>query len=255
MTTASKQHLMTDGLILREYESPTEADRFVAILTRDKGLVRASARGAKRPKSRFGSSTQPLCYSRLSLIPGRDKYIVEDAQPTEVFFSLRQDVERLALGQYFCELALQLCPTDMPAPQHLRLLLGGLHYLAKGEKNPLLVKAVVEGRLLSLEGYMPDLTGCAHCGEDTVPLWFSPSSGTLFCARHAGQGDAVEVSAGVLTALRHILYGEFERCFAFSLPAEDCALLATLMERFLLAQTQHRYATLDFYHTLRTEGI
>ncbi len=255
MATAPKQHLMTDGLILREYDSPSEADRFVAILTRDKGLIRASARGAKRPKSRFGSSTQPLCYSRLSLIPGRDKYIVEDAQPNEVFFALRQDVERLALGQYFCELALHLCPTDAPAPQHLRLLLSGLHYLAEGKKSPLLVKSVVEGRLLSLEGYMPDLTGCALCGQPESPLWFSPVSGTLSCAHHAGQGDAIEVSAGALTALRHILYGEFERCFAFSLPEGECALLATLMERFLLAQTQHRFATLDFYHTLRTEGI
>ena len=94
MATAPKQHLMTDGLILREYDSPSEADRFVAILTRDRGVIRASARGAKRPKSRFGSSTQPLCYSRLSLIPGRDKYVIEDAQPVEVFFSLRQDVDK-----------------------------------------------------------------------------------------------------------------------------------------------------------------
>lgn len=255
MTTAPKQHLMTDGLILREYDTLSEADRFVAILTRDKGILRASARGAKRPKSRFGASTQPLCYARLSLIPGRDKYIIEDAQPNAVFFALRQNVERLALGQYFCELALRLCPTDAPAPQHLRLLLSGLHYLAEGEKNPLLIKAVVEGRLLSLEGYMPDLSGCAVCGQPESPLWFSPVSGTLFCAAHAAQGDAVAVSAGVLAALRHILYGDFERCFAFALSAEDAAGLATLMERFLLAQTQHRFATLDFYHTLRTEGI
>ena len=66
MATAPQQHLMTDGLILREYDSPTEADRFVAILTRDRGIIRASARGAKRPKSRFGSSTQQLCSQLLT---------------------------------------------------------------------------------------------------------------------------------------------------------------------------------------------
>ena len=255
MASAPKQHLMTDGLILREYDTLSEADRFVAILTRDRGIVRASARGAKRTKSRFGSSTQPLCYARLSLIPSRDKYVIEDAQPIEVFFALRQDVERLALAQYFCELALRLCPSEADATQHLRLLLGGLHYLAQGEKDPLLIKSVVEGRLLSLEGYMPDLTGCALCGQAEPPLWFSPTAGTLACSAHAGHGDAIEMTTGVLAALRHILYGEFERCFAFTLPSSDCALLATIMERFLLAQTQHHFATLDFYHTLRTEGI
>ncbi|MBQ8684077.1 MAG: DNA repair protein RecO [Clostridia bacterium] len=251
MATAPKQHLMTDGLILREYDTTAEADRFVAILTRDKGLLRASARGAKRLKSRSGAATQPLCYARLSLIPGRDRYIIEDAQPQDVFFPLRQDVEKLALAQYFCELALRLCPTDQPAPDHLRLLLGGLHYLCEDKKDPLLIKAVVEGRLLSLEGYMPDLTGCCRCGKEGGELVFSPTAGTLFCSAHAAQGDGLAVSSGVLAALRHILYGAFERCFAFSLPTPEVAALATLMERFLLAQVQRSFNTLEFYHTLR----
>lgn len=251
MASAPKQHLMTDGLILRHYDTVAEADRFIAILTRDKGILRATARGAKRLTSRSGAATQPLCYARLSLIPARDKYIIEDAKPVEVFFPLRQDVERLALAQYFCELALSLCPSDAPAEDHLRLLLGGLHFLAAGEKDPLLIKAVVEGRLLCLEGYAPDLTGCVHCGREESPLYFSPSAGTLFCGDHVTVGDAVEVSAGVVAALRHLLYGPFERCFAFALPAADTAALATVVERFLLAQVGKTYKTLEFYHTLR----
>lgn len=252
---APKQHLMTDGLILRHYETMAEADRFIAILTRDKGVLRATARGARRVTSRSGAATQPLCYAKLSLIPGRNNYIIEDAKPIEVFFALRQDVERLALAQYFCELALALCPSNASAEDHLRLLLGGLHYLAAGEKDLLLIKAVVEGRLLCLEGYAPDLNGCTHCGRQETPLWFSPSAGTLFCGDHATAGDAVEISAGVLAALRHLLYGPFERCFAFQLPPSDTAVLATVMERFLLAQVGKGYKTLDFFHTLRTEGI
>lgn len=247
-----KQHIMTEGLILREYETVSESDRFVAILTRDKGLIRASAKGARNVKSRFGAGTQPLCYARFSLIPGRDKYIVEDASPIEVFFALRQDVERLALAQYFCELALHMTPTDAPAPQHLRLLLAGLHYLCQPQRDALQVKAVVEGRLLCLEGYMPDLSGCSRCGSQPQgAAWFSPVAGTLSCESCLRDEDAIALTAGVLAALRHILMGEFERCFAFRLPPADTALLATVTERFLQAQQQRRYATLEFYHTLR----
>ncbi len=255
MANAPKQHLMTDGLILRQYDTVAESDRFIAILTRDKGILRATARGAKKVTSRSGAATQPLCYAKLSLIPGRDKYIIEDAKPMEVFFPLRQDVERLALAQYFCELALSLCPSDIPAEDHLRLLLGGLHYLAEGEKDPLLIKSVVEGRLLCLEGYAPDLTGCARCGCEEGQLYFSPSAGTLFCDEHVAAADGIAVSAGVVAALRHLLYGPFERCFAFRLPAADTAVLATVMERFLLAQVGKTYKTLAFYHSLRMEGI
>ena len=255
MASAPKQHLMTDGLILRHYDTMAESDRFLAILTRDKGILRATARGARKVTSRSGAATQPLCYAKLSLIPGRDKYIIEDAKPIEVFFPLRQDVERLALAQYFCELALSLCPSDAPAEDHLRLLLGGLHFLAVGEKDPLLIKSVVEGRLLCLEGYAPDLGGCTHCGCEDVPLYFSPTAGTLSCEAHAASADAIPVSAGVLAALRHLLYGPFERCFAFALPPSDTAVLATLVERFLLAQVGKTYKTLAFYHSLRAEGI
>ncbi len=250
----TKQHLMTDGLIVREYPTVAESDRFVAILTRDKGLIRAGARGARNVKSRFGAATQLLCYSRLSLIPARDKYILEDAKPQEVFFALRQDVERLSLAQYFCELALHMTPTDAPANEHLRLLLNALYYLGEGSREPLLIKTVVEGRLLCLEGYMPDLDGCCHCGctEDTL-WWFSPLDGTLTCSSCAQPADSLPVTAGVLAALRHILCGTFERAFAFTLPRADLLQLARLMERFLLAQQQRRYNTLDFYHTLHTE--
>ncbi len=255
MAGSQKQHLMTDGLVVRDYDSLSEADRFVAILTRDKGLIRASARGAKNVKSRSGAGTQLLSYSRLSLIPARDKYIVEDAKPLQVFFGLRQDVEGLALAQYFCELALYLTPTDSPADEHLRLFLNALHYLCEGQKNPLLVKAVVEGRLLELEGYMPDLTGCAHCGcTQGESMWFSPANGTLFCDTCQRDEDVMPIPPRVLAALRHIFYGEFERCFSFTLPREDTARLATVMERFLLAQQQRTFATLPFYHTLLAEG-
>ncbi len=250
---ATRQHLMTDGLIIRDYQTIAEADRFVAILTRDKGVIRASARGARKVKSRAGAATQLLCYSRLSLIPGRDKYIVEDARPQKVFFSLRQDVEKLALSQYFCELALHLCPTDVPAQDHLRLFLNALHYLSEGDRDHRLIKAVVEGRLLCLEGYMPELTGCSRCGiAEGDCFWFSPTAGTLTCDTCARESDALPVTAGVLAALRHVLWGEFSRCFAFTLPQADLAAFSLLMERFLLSQVQHSFKTLDFYHTLHT---
>lgn len=251
MGTNDRQHRMTDGLIIREYPTIAESDRFVAILTRDLGIVRASARGARNAKSRLGAATQLLCYARLSLIPAKDKYIIEDAKPQEVFFSLRQDVERLAIAQYFCELALHQSPTDAPAEEHLRLFLNGLHYLGDSTRDPRLIKAVVEARLLRLEGYMPELTACAHCGTvESEQFWLSPTAGVISCDACTHETDAVALSPSVLAAMRHVMGGEFERCFAFSLPPDESAAFADLVERFLLAQIQRKFKTLEFYHSL-----
>ena len=133
----------TDGLMIGE-QSVGESDRLVTVLTRDEGVVRAFARQAKRTGSTKVSATQLFCYSRLTLYKGREKYIIDDARPIELFFDLRRDIERLALAQYFCELARSLAPQEAPAGDFLRLLLNSFHFLSKGTRPPLLLKAVVE---------------------------------------------------------------------------------------------------------------
>lgn len=241
--------LTTDALVIRENNTVGESDRFVTLLTRDKGIIRASVRGARQLKNRNGSATQLLCYSRLSLYKGRDKYIVDDAEPLQVFFEVRNQLEKLALAQYFCELAGVLAPSEEPAEEELRLLLNALHYLAEGTRPLALIKAVVELRLLCRAGYMPALAGCVTCAT-TERLLFSPLRGVLYCIEHAEGNDGIPLSAGAFAAMRHVAMSPFEKCFAFSLPETDLAVFAQAVERFLLAQLNRGFNTLEFYHSL-----
>ena len=101
--------IKTQGLIIKE-QTIGESDRLVTVLTRDSGVLRAFARRAKNLKDSKSAATQLLCYSRLSIFKGRDKYIIDDAEPAEVFFGLRRDIGALSLAQYFCELAYLMVP-------------------------------------------------------------------------------------------------------------------------------------------------
>lgn len=76
--------IKTQGLIIKE-QTIGESDRLVTVLTRDNGVLRAFARRAKNLKDSKSAATQLLCYSRLSVFKGRDKYIIDDAEPIEVF--------------------------------------------------------------------------------------------------------------------------------------------------------------------------
>ncbi|MCI8554211.1 MAG: DNA repair protein RecO [Clostridiales bacterium] len=243
----------TDALIIREYNTPGEADRFVAALTRDLGLIHASARGARNLKSRNAAATQLLAYSRLSLIRRRDKYIIESAAPLNVFFEWRSDIARLALAQYFCELAGVLAPREETAEAHLRLMLNALHFLGQDEQDPKRIKAVLELRMLTLSGYMPELTACHHCGAGSCAAGFSllPVDGVLLC-RNCRQGDIwpLPLADGILAAMRHIVYSPFEKCFAFQLSGDSVHQLAKVSEQYLLAQLNRSFKTLDFYHTI-----
>ena len=146
----------TKGLVIME-KCVGESDRLVTVLTSEEGVVRAFAQQAKKIKSSKLSATQLFSYSRFTIFKGRDKYIIDDAQPIEVFFDLRRDIERLSLAQYFCELAGALAPQEAVAGDFLRLMLNSFHFLCKGTRPNSQIKAIVEMRMLSLAGYMPNL--------------------------------------------------------------------------------------------------
>ena len=250
--------LITEALIIRENNNIGEADRFVTALTRELGVIRASARGAQRMKSRNASATQLLSYSRLGLVKGREKYIIESAAPLRVFFELRSDIGLTALAQYFCELAGVLAPREEPAEDFLRLMLNALHLLGAdpGKRPPSLqIKAVTELRLMAMAGYMPDLSGCSACGAgqaEPAPLYFQPQEGVLICpeCRRLHSSREIPLSPGLLAALRHIVYAPLERCFSFTLKEESLRALSVITETFLLAQLNRGFNTLDFYHSL-----
>lgn len=250
--------IQTEGIVIR-VAAVGESDRLVTVLTRDRGVVRAFARKSRAAKSRLVSATQLFCYTRILLFCGKDKYMIDEAQPLEVFFELRQDIARLALAQYFCELAGVLAPQEdgERAAEFLRLLLAAFRRLCRGGRPLPLVKAAVEMRMLSLAGYMPDLIGCAECRKyEDETMHFFPVQGNLLCpacCEKTGQHGGTVLHMGALTALRHTIYAELPKLFSFALGADGQRELSQAGERYLLAQLDRSFKTLDFYHSIPQE--
>ncbi len=242
--------LNTDGLVIRE-QNIGEADRRVTLLTRDYGIVHAFARGARRIKSNALTATQLLSYSRFSIFQGRDSYIIDEAEPIEVFFSLRGNMENLSLALYFAQLMEELAPELDDAAPHLRLILNTLHLLAAGKRPPLQLKAIFELRLLSIAGYMPSLVACETCGAfESDPMYFDTVHGRLYCENCRPKTPHDTLPIGVVTAMRHIVFSDFDKVFGFTLPDDSLGILSNISERYLLAQTQRGFQTLDFYHQI-----
>lgn len=241
------------GLVVSE-KRVGEGDRLVTVLTGERGILRAFVRQSKRAGGGRLSATRLFTYSRLSVFEGRDSYIIDDAQPIEVFFGLREDIGRLSLAQYFCELAVNLAPQDSEAELFLRLLLNGMYYLSTGAKPDTVLKPAVEMRMMSLAGYMPNLIGCAECGRyESDAMMFLPRSGRIVCLECSGTpfGEpAFLLHPGAMTALRHTVYADFEKLFAFRVSQEAARELAEASERYVLETLQRGFPTLDFYHQM-----
>src|SRR5678810_1294690 len=69
----------TKGLVLSA-RPVREADRTYAILTRDLGLVRASATGVRKESSKLRGALEPFVISNISLVRGKEYWRITSAE-------------------------------------------------------------------------------------------------------------------------------------------------------------------------------
>lgn len=239
------------GLVIRE-QSIGEADKLITVLTAKHGLVRAFSRGAKKTKSKKLAATSLLSYADFTFTKTRDAFSVEEALIKEVFFELRNDVQKMALAQYFCELAYEFCEEDFESEEILRLFLNALWLLKENKKSPAFIKAVTELRLMSLSGYMPDLVACEKCGEyETEYMYLNSESGKLFCKNCAPNDYSIAISSSVVTAMRYVTLSDFNKIFSFSLSDDALTAFNRISEEYLLNKTQRKFKTLEFYNVIK----
>ncbi|MEG1835138.1 MAG: DNA repair protein RecO [Oscillospiraceae bacterium] len=243
----------TKGLILKE-QNIGEFDKLITVLTSDMGIVKAFVRGAKSLKSKKQSSTALLNYSRLSFYKSKDSYIVDEAESIEVFFSLRDDIIKLSLAQYFAELALELAPESEYSNEFLRVILNSLYMLGTEKRPSLQIKSITELRLLSMAGYTPNLIACERCGEFETPLmYFDMERGLLYCENCADEYAPFELSIGIVSAMRHIVFADMNILYNFKLPENELKELSYITEKYLILKSGRKFKTLDFYNSIVEE--
>ncbi len=179
-TGDTRMYINTKGLVLRAI-AYKDSSRIITVLTADEGKLTVSARGAMRRGSKLAAAVQPLAFSDMTLYHSRDRWTLTEAQTIELFDGLSADLKLLALGSYFAELMEAVSDEDSPNPALLNLGLNALFLLSENEKNPLLIKAAFEMRLMCLAGYEPAVSECAVCGRDDIiaPFWTSRAERAL----------------------------------------------------------------------------
>ena len=241
----------TQGLVIKEL-NVGENDRLVTIFTKEYGILKAYASGVKSIKSKRASGCSLLTYSSFTIKRKGENYRITEAEPISSFFTMGMDVEVLSLCQYFCELSLVFVERMNPNEEFLRLILNSLHFITKENKYPPLIKAITEFRIAVISGYRPDLLACEGCGkfEDDI-IFFDMQNGSLICKECTENFDGLTaLDRTSLTALRHIAFSEFAKLYSFTIPEKSAVILSKITEKYLTLQTDYRFSTLDFYHSI-----
>ena len=245
-------NLTASGIVLKVNQSG-DSDRFCTILTDTHGVIRAFAKGARNMKNKNSTATAQFVYGSYELFRRRDHYIIDESQYEELYTGLREDIFRLSVAQYLCQLTMELVPEEQPSGEYLHLMRAALWYLSENSRPPLLVKAAAEMRMLSMAGYMPDLIMCQNCGayEHDV-MYFAPATGRISCGRCGTKpGEfSVKLGRGAMTALRHSVYADLKKLFAFTLNDESLKQFSNAGEAFVLTKLEKSLTTLEFLKTM-----
>lgn len=243
-----------NGLVIRE-KILSNDNRLLTILTDEYGLVRAFVKSVKKLGGSLAAATDLFTYSSFVLFSNKEQYSVNSAESIQIFYHLRDDLEKTALASYMGQLAEELAPQGEQAEEYLRLFLNSLYLLEQNKRTVDFIKPLFELRMLTLAGYMPDLVGCQNCGEyDADGFYFSPTAGGILCSDCAGEippQGSIPLTKAQLAAMRHIIYSESNRVFQFKMSAEGLQNLGRITEFYLLNQLGKTLSTLDFYHSLR----
>lgn len=156
----------SDALVLRTHKLG-ETSKIVVLLTRERGKLRAVARGARGARSRYQSALEPLSEVRASLYgrQGTELFRLGGCELLRSAFPAgsRGLAEAVALS-YFAELLDAFSPEGHPEDDVYRLAVAVLR-AAGGGGDAGQLSRYLEAWLLKLHGLYPSTSRCAACAR------------------------------------------------------------------------------------------
>jgi len=175
----------SEAIILQSY-ALGEADRLVSFLSRNSGRLRGVAKGARRTKSRFGSTLERLSHIRIWYFERENRELVNinQCELLESFVDASRDYDvSVALG-LLAEISGLVLPEREAADAPFRLLLLVSRAIKQSGQSAVPLSYFCLWTL-KLAGWLPSLDACAHCGKklgDAAPK-VSPALPGFLCSR------------------------------------------------------------------------
>ncbi len=188
----------TEAIVLRSIRFG-EADRILHLYSAKRGRIGAIAKGARRPRSRFGGRLEPFFRLDLILHEGRGELMTVTAAATvNGYRHLRESGAALTAAARACDAVLRLLDSAEPNPAAYNLLCRYLALLdepGRSERAGLAEALAFRLKLALAAGFSPELGSCARCGEIEHLTGFSGAAGGVVCASCEGGGFELSASA------------------------------------------------------------
>ncbi|MGH7475030.1 MAG: DNA repair protein RecO [Longimicrobiales bacterium] len=246
--------LLSDEVLILQAFAYSETSKILRLLTREHGLVSVIARGALRPKSRYGGQLEAFSEGVAVFYtkPTRELQTLSGFDLINSGQALGRDLIRFGGAALLAELVV-LTGSEEPEPAifgHVRSALRNLARAAQPELEPMVLTEV--WRLIALLGYAPALGECLHCergldpAEDAV---FDYAAGGVRCSRCPAPPAGRSLPASGRRTLQSMLAGQ---PMALQRTAAHWALLGRFLTYHLADGRQLR--SLEFLNAVLPES-
>lgn len=230
-------------------------DKRLVILTKELGKISAFAKGARKPNSAFLACSQPFSFGEFTLFAGRSSFNITAAEITNYFANLREDLDSLCYGLYFCEFADYLTKENGDTVDFLKLLYQSLKALVKKTVAAPLVRSIFELKMMALNGEAPQVFECVkdkHTSQGELTGYrFSAECGGILCEACKGYDKgAFRIGTSTLYAMQYIISKEIENLYTFKVTGEVQNELNRCIKLHLDRYIDHEFKSMDMLRTL-----
>ncbi len=200
-----------EGIVLRTSDYG-EANKILTIYTRELGKFAAVARGAKKPKSRLASVSQPFTYGYFVATTGRKGLgTIHQGEIIDVFRTIKEDLFLTGYASYCAELLDKSTEERERNPFLFEVFYQTIKYLDE-EYDPQIIKNIFEMKMLPVLGYRPVLDRCVLCRRKDGSFVFSVREGGILCPECAEKDPYhLKVSQAVIRLLRLFYFFDLSR--------------------------------------------
>ena len=232
-------------------------DKRLVILTRELGKITAFAKGARRPNSALLACSQPFTFGEFTLYAGRSSYNIMSSEISNYFPELRNDIESLYYGLYFCEFADFVTKENNDDKEILKLLYQTLRIVTKKTISLPLIRAIFELKMVALGGEAPQVFMCVKCqkeSQEQEPLLgyrFSIENGGILCETcQKSDRSAIKLSTSTLYSMQYIISSSIIKLYTFTVTDEILEELVRCIRHYLKCYIDHEFKCLELIKTL-----
>jgi DNA repair protein RecO (recombination protein O) len=251
---SAERTLRSEVVVLR-HNDWGEADRLLVLFSREGGKLRAVAKGVRKLHSRKAGHLEPFTRVRLLMARGRDLWIVTQAETTDAYLPIREDLLRTAYAAYVIELLDRFTYEDGENRALYQLLVDTMERVST-LPDPFSAVRYYEIRLLDLLGFRPELNQCVRCEKQIVAedQFFDANLGGVLCPRCGPTvPTARPASMPTLKLMRHYQRSSFRDASRAEFSPQHKREFESLMNFYLTYILERRLNTTGFLHEIRRD--